>query len=129
MGLLKPLLVSVISGSAIAILITVAAAAESKRVFLLYSFGPDVSPFSDVAQSFHKELVKQSPESIHFYEASIYTPRLQNPKGDEEALREYLSKFYSSGAPDLVVTIGAPATYFAQRHRQQLFPGTPLTTA
>jgi signal transduction histidine kinase len=127
MGLLTPLLKYLISGAAIVILITVAAAAEPKRVLLLQSFGPDISPFSDVAQSFHNELVKQSPESIDFYEASIYTSRLQNPKDEEDdALHEYLRSLSSNRKPDLVVTIGAPATYFAQRHRQQLFPGTPL---
>jgi signal transduction histidine kinase len=127
MGLLTPLLKHLISGAAIVILITVAAAAEPKRVLLLQSFGPDISPFSDVAQSFHNELVKQSPESIDFYEASIYSSRLQNPKDDEDdALHEYLRSLSFNRKPDLVVTIGAPATYFAQRHRQQLFPGTPL---
>jgi signal transduction histidine kinase len=125
-GPLNSVLKRVISGAIIAIVVTVAAAAEPKRVLLLHSFGPDFSPFSDVAQSFHKELVKQSPASIDFYEASIYTPRLQNPNDDEDALREYLRNVYSRHKPDLVVTIGAPALYFAQRHRQQLFPGRPL---
>jgi signal transduction histidine kinase len=126
MGPLISVVERVIFGAVIAIVTTIAATAEPKRVLLLHSFGPDISPFIDVAWSFHKELVKQSLESIDFYEASIYTPRLQNPKGHEEALREYLSKFYSGRAPDLVVTIGAPATFFAQRYRQQLFPRTPL---
>jgi signal transduction histidine kinase len=117
----------VIFGVAIAIFTTIAAAAEPKRVLLLQSFGPDISPFSDVARSFHEKLVKQSPDSIDFYEASIYTPRLQNIKDDEDdALKEYLRSLYSNRKPDLVVTIGAPATYFAQSHRQQLFPGTPF---
>jgi hypothetical protein len=90
-GSLNLFLKRIISGAAIAIIITVAAAAEPKRVLLLQSFGPDFSPFSDVAQSFHKALVEQSPESIDFYEAPIYTPRLQNPKDDEDhALHEYL---------------------------------------
>jgi hypothetical protein len=127
MDLLSPLLKRLIFGAAIAIGITVAAAAEPKRVLLLHSFGPDISPFSDVAQSFHKELVKQSPESIDFYEASIYTPRLQNPQDvEDDALHEYLRNLYSNRKPNLVVTIGAPATYFAQRNRKQLFPSTPL---
>jgi signal transduction histidine kinase len=125
-GSLNSVLKRLVSGAIIAIVIIGAAAAQPKRVLLLHSFGPDFSPFSDVAQSFHKALVKQSREPIDFYEASIYTPRLQNPNDDEDALREYLRSFSSNRKPDLVVTIGAPATYFALHHRQQLFPGTPL---
>jgi len=125
-GSLSALLARLIPGLALTIVITVAAAAEPKRVLLLHSFGRDFSPFSDVAENFHKELVKHSLESIDFYEASIYTPRLKNPKDDEEALHEYLRRSYSSRRPDLVVTIGPPAMDFAQRHRQQLFPGAPL---
>jgi signal transduction histidine kinase len=126
MGPLNSVLKRLVSGAIIAIVITGAAVAQPKRVLLLHSFGPDFSPFSDVAQSFHKAVVKQSREPIDFYEASIYTPRLRNPNNHEDALREYLRNFYSAHKPDLVVTIGAPAMDFAQRHRQQLFPGTAL---
>jgi hypothetical protein len=42
-----------------------------------------------------------------------------------EQIRAELQALYAERAPDLIVAIGAPATAFVQRHRQQLFPASP----
>src|SRR5262249_14429573 len=39
---------------------------------------------------------------------------------------EYLEVLYAHYAPDLIVSIGAPAAAFVQRRRDQLFPATPV---
>ena len=48
----------------------------------------------------------------------------------EEAVVGYIrSTFVNSPKPDLIVTVGGPAAVFARKHRQQLFPETPLLFA
>ncbi len=42
------------------------------------------------------------------------------------AFVEYLRALYASRPVDLIVAIGAPAANFVQRHRQRLFPATPM---
>jgi signal transduction histidine kinase len=102
-----------------------ASTADLKRVLILYSFGRDFSPFADMASSFRSELLKQSPEPIDFYEASIYTARFEEPD-DEIALFEYLEDLFSNRQLALIVTNGAPAAFFVQRYRARLFPETPM---
>ena len=41
-------------------------------------------------------------------------------------MSEYLRALYTGRPVDLIVAIGAPAANFVQRHRQRLFPATPM---
>jgi signal transduction histidine kinase len=101
------------------------AAAEPRRVLLLHAFGHAYSPWSDMAASFRAELVKKSAEPIDLYEVSLDTARVQDPK-DEAPFVEYIRALLSQRKPDLIVPVGAPAAFFVQRHRSQLFPATPM---
>ena len=56
-----------------------AQAAEPRRVLLLHSFGQNFAPFSDFAGRFREQLVRQSPEPIDLYEASLETARFSSP--------------------------------------------------
>ena len=48
----------------------------------------------------------------------------------EQAIVDYIRATYAARPkPDLIVTYGGPATVFARKHRQQLFPDTPLLFA
>ena len=47
-------------------------------------------------------------------------------KTRKSAFVEYLRALYAKRRIDLIVSIGAPAAAFVQRHRQQLFPTTPM---
>ena len=47
-------------------------------------------------------------------------------KTSEAPFAEYLRALYTSRPVDLIVAIGAPAANFVQRHRQRLFPATPM---
>lgn len=105
-----------------------ASAADPKRVFVLHSFGRDFAPFSEVAKRFHTDLVRQSPEPLDFYEASIFTARFQ--AADKEAsLIQYLEDLFAAHRLDLVVTLGAPAANFVQAHRSRLFSTMPVLFA
>jgi signal transduction histidine kinase len=112
--------------AALLILVTVnAAAAEPKRVLLLHSFGREFKPWSDYAKAIRTELDRQSPWPLDLVEHSLEIARAsdENPEGP---FVEYLRALFAKRRLDLIVSIGAPAAAFVQRHRQQLFPTTPM---
>jgi PAS domain S-box-containing protein len=100
-------------------------AADARRVLLLHAFGHPYSPWSDMAASFRAELIKKSAEPIDLYEVSLDTARVQGSQDDEPFL-EYIRALISGRKLDLIVPVGAPAASFMQRHRTDLFPGTPM---
>ncbi len=102
-----------------------AATAESKRVMLLHSFGLEFKPWSEYAKTIRTELDRQSPWPLDITEHSLVTAR-SSDENPETAFVEYLRALYANRPPDLIVSIGAPAAGFIQRHRQQLFATTPM---
>jgi signal transduction histidine kinase len=102
---------------------TGAALSEPKRVLLLHSFGRDFAPWNEYARTLHEELIRQSPDPIDLYEASLATARSADDQ--ESPFVGYLSALFSKRRLDLVVAIGGPAVNFVQRHRQEVFPSTP----
>lgn len=104
---------------------TSSAAADSRRVLLLHSFGRDFAPFSQISSLFREQLTRTSPEPVDLYEASVETARFGDPK-DDKALIEYLRVLFADRKLDLIVTMGGPAARFVQRFRHQLFVGTPM---
>ncbi|HET7803913.1 MAG TPA: sensor histidine kinase [Pseudolabrys sp.] len=102
-----------------------AQAREAKQVMLLYSFGKDFKPWSAYATSIRAELARQSPWPLDITEHSLVTARSgdENPEGP---FVEYLRAIFTRQPLDLIVAIGAPAAAFVQRHREQLFAGTPM---
>ena len=102
-----------------------ALAAESKQVMLLHSFGRDFKPWSEYARTIRMELNQQSPWPLDITEHSLVTAR--SPDEDPEVpFVEYLRALLAKRSPDIIVSIGAPAAAFVQRHRQQLFATTPM---
>jgi hypothetical protein len=102
-----------------------AVAAEAKQVMLLHSFGRDFKPWSEYAKSIREELNRQSLWPLDITEHSLVTARF----GDEDPeipFVEYLRTIFAKRPLDLIVSIGAPAAAFVQRHRQQLFANTPM---
>jgi signal transduction histidine kinase len=102
-----------------------AAAAEPKRVLLLHSFGPEFVPWVFISGQFREELFKQSPDKIDLYEASLEGARFQQ-LDEQGPLVEYLGALFRSRKLDLIVTMGAPAAFFIQKYRAQLYPSTPV---
>src|SRR6478736_2888853 len=100
-------------------------AAESKRVMLLYSFGRDFNPWSEYAKAIRTELDRQSPWPLDIIENSLITARFSD-ENPEAPFVEYLRALFAKHPLDLIVSIGAPAASFVQRHRQQLFATTPM---
>lgn len=100
-------------------------ATSAKRVLLLHSFGRDFAPFNTFSGTFCTELVSQLPESVDVFEISVESSRFGGSVL-EGPLLDYLAAVCSESQLDLVVPIGGPAVQYAQRHRQELFPGTPM---
>ena len=100
-------------------------AAEPKQVVLLHSFGRDFKPWSEYARAIRIELDRQSPWPLDITEHSLVTAR--SPDEDPEVtFVEYLRALAAKRPPDIIVSIGAPAAAFVQRHRQRLFATTPM---
>ena len=103
-----------------------ALAAEPKQVMLLHSFGKDFKPWSEYARTIRMELNQQSPWPLDITEHSAVTAR--SPDEDPEVpFVEYLRALSAKRSPDIIVSIGAPAAAFVQRHRQQLFAAIPIS--
>ena len=101
------------------------AAADPKRVLLLHSFGPQFVPWVFFAGQFREELFKRSPDKIDLYEASLEGARFQQPD-EQRPIVDYLVALFGTRKLDLIVTMGAPATFFVQKYRPLFFPSTPL---
>jgi signal transduction histidine kinase len=100
---------------------------EPRRILLLHSFGPEFSPWNQLARILREELRRQSKVPLDIFEASLATARYA---GDEEGpFADYLQALFAKRRLDLVITIGSPAATFVRRNRQQLFPSTPALYA
>lgn len=105
-----------------------ATATEPKRVLLLHSYGQDFAPYSDLAPTFRDELTQRLGEPVDLIEVSLVTTGTGVWLEDEPFV-DYLHAVLLGRRPDLVVPIGGPASGFAQRQRQHLFPDTPTLYA
>ena len=103
----------------------VALAAESKRVMVLHSFGRDFKPWNEYARTIRTELERQSPWPLDVTDQSVINAR-SSDESAEAPFVEYLRALHAKKPLDLIVSIGAPAAAFVQRHRENLFAGTPM---
>ena len=102
-----------------------AADQEPKRVMMLHSFGPHFKPWSDYAKAIRFEISAQWHQPVDFLDHSLVNAG-QDDEPSEAAFVEYLRALNARQTIDLIVAIGAPAASFVQRHRQRLFPTTPM---
>lgn len=100
-------------------------AATAKRVLILHSFGRDFAPYDTIASTFRTDLAKRSADPITFIEANLDSTRSAGDRV-EGAFVDYLDARFRDAPPDVVVTIGPPAARFLGRHRDALFPRTPI---
>jgi len=62
---------------------------------------------------------------VDIYEASLAAARFDEGEREEPFIR-YLDALFAEHRLDLIIAVGAPAAQFVQRHRQQIFPTTPM---
>lgn len=95
------------------------------RVLLLQSFDGAPLTFGAVADALRSELGRRMPESINFVQVSLQPTGFRTIP--ESSTVAYLrSTFSSNERVDLVITTGAPAALFVERHRRELFRDTPI---
>src|SRR5215212_3920991 len=117
--------------AALAVALLLATLGQSKaadpppeRILMLHSFGPRFKPWSDYEQSIRSEISRRWQKRVEFLDQSLVNAG--DGENPEPAFVDYLRALYASRPIDLIVAIGAPAADFIQRHRQQLFPTTPM---
>jgi signal transduction histidine kinase len=98
-------------------------ATEHKNVLIIHSVGREFRPWNEYAQQIRAELDRQSPWPLDVREHALESAR-SGDANPELPFVAYLQALYVGHAPDLIVTIGAPAAAFVQRHRPQLFPSS-----
>jgi len=102
-----------------------AAPSERKNVLFLHSVGRDVKPWSEYAKAIRNELTRQSSWPLNIHDQTLVSSKPGDTR-TELALVEFLDALYAASPPDLIISIGAPAAAFIQRHRSELFPKVPM---
>src|SRR5678815_144023 len=102
-----------------------ASAASPKRVLILDPFEREIAPYSAVASTFRITLTRDLGEPVDIYEVPLDLARFGESEG-EGALVAFLEGRLKSRPVDLVVLIGVAGAQFAARHRERLFPATPV---
>ena len=97
----------------------------AKRVLIIDSFGRDIGPFNAVAAAFRTTLAREWAQPIDVDEAPFDTARFAEPK-QEANFVDFLQNHYGGRKLDLLVPINFPALSFVLRHRNRLFPETPM---
>ena len=105
-----------------------AAGAAPTRVVFLNSYGREFEPYNTFSEDFRTELAELYVQPLEFQDVALESDRLQGDSS-ERLLVQYLTALFAGQKRDLVVTIGGPAARFAVRHRNELFPGTPVLLA
>jgi hypothetical protein len=100
-------------------------AAGPKRILILDPFGREVAPYSAVVSAFRTTLARELGEPVDFYELPLDPARFSEAEG-EGPLVAFIEGRIKSQPVDLVVPIGSAALRFASRHRERLFPDTPV---
>ena len=95
----------------------------AKRVLMLHSFGLRFKPWTSYAEAIRTEISQRG--KVDFQDHSLVTARMSSDKSDGPFV-DYLHALNADQPPDLIVAIGAPAANFVQRHRNNLFPTTPM---
>ena len=114
------------------LLLLVASSSEAqqaaRQVLLLQSVDRGNLPVDHFTGDFRVELDQRAEKPVNVVQVVV------GPTGfvgaPEQAVVDYIrSTFVDRPKPDLIVTVAGPATVFARKYRQQLFPDTPLLFA
>ncbi len=102
-----------------------ASAASPKRVLILNPSTQEAAPFSSVISAFRTTLTRELGEPVDIYEVPLDLARFAEADG-EGSFVMFLEGRIRSRPVDLVVPIGGGGVSFAARHRERLFPATPV---
>jgi hypothetical protein len=100
---------------------------QPRHVLLLYSYERDFA-HTAFAGMFRPELTRSSAEPVDYIEVALQTAG-ESVRPPDDSIVTRLGSRFAGTRLDLVVAIGGPAAAFAQTHREQLFPSTPMLFA
>ena len=100
---------------------------EPRHVLLLYSYEREFM-HTAFAGLFRPELSRTSAEPVDYIEVALQTAGA-SVRAPDDSIATRLGSTFAGTRLDLVVAIGGPAAAFAQKHREQLFPTTPMLFA
>ena len=99
-----------------------------RQVLLLQSLDRGNMPIDRFTANFRVDLSEGLGAPVNITQISVATSGLVG--APEQAVVDYIRSVFADRAkPDLIVAIAGPASAFARKHREQLFPDTPLLFA
>jgi len=99
-----------------------------RQVLVLQSVDRGNLPIDRFTGNFRVDLGEGLETPVNITQISVATTGLVG--APDQAVVDYIrSSFADRAKPDLIVTIGGPASLFARKYRQRLFPDTPLLLA
>ncbi len=98
------------------------------QILILQSFDRGTLSIDYFTGNFHVDIEQRAGRPVNFIQIVV------GPTGfvgaPEQAIIDYIkATFADRPKPDLIVTTAGPAAVFAHKHRQELFPDTPLLFA
>jgi signal transduction histidine kinase/ABC-type uncharacterized transport system substrate-binding protein len=102
-----------------------ARAAEPKRVLMLHAFNYTFPATSVLADAARKRLLEHSPQSVEI-DAEFLDLARNTDTAHEVRAATFIRDKYGQRPPDLVMTLGSAALPFILRHRDILFPNSPV---
>ena len=104
------------------------AQAEVKQVLLLHSLNRGSVVLDDFTGKFRVKLDERVGTPVNVVQVVVGQTGFVD--ASEQAIVDYIRSMYANRPPpDLMMTVGGPAAVFARKHRQQIFPATPLLLA
>jgi len=100
----------------------------ARQVLLLQSLDRGNLPVDQFTGNFRVELDQRAATPVNVVQVMVGP--IGTVAASEQAVVNYIrATFIDHSDPDLIVSIGGPAAVFARKHRQHLFPDTPLLLA
>jgi signal transduction histidine kinase len=104
------------------------AAPAVRHVLLLQSLDRGSLVFDRITANFRATLQERASQPVTVTEF-VVAPAGFTETPEKPIIHFLQSVFADRPKPDLIVTVGGPATAFARKHRQDLFPQTPVLFA
>ena len=101
---------------------------EIRQVLVLQSFARGNLILDHISGNFRVDLEERLGSAVNIVELVVSPTGLVG--APEQKIVDYIrANFADQHSPDLIVAFAGPATVFARKHRQQLFPDTPTLFA
>ena len=105
-----------------------AAQPVQKQVLVLQSVDRGNIVVDHFTTNFHVELDQRAEQPVNFVQ--VVVGPIGSVGAPERAIVDFIVSTFAEGPkPDLIVAMSGPASIFARKYRQQLFPDTPLLFA